>query len=444
MTLIRRETFFLLVGDLALLVFSLWLALAIRVLHVPTVSHFLLNVTAFIPVFLISIVVFFIAGLYEKQTLLIKRIMSSRILGAQISNTILAAILFFVLPLVIAPKTILILYLIISVFLIQMWRFYITPHLAVSSRQLAILVGHGESVSDVFNEVNGNNRYRIRFVNFIDTENRKPKDVSKEILEGIREGVRTVILDTRDSGVREQLPALYGPMVQGVSFVEFVEFYENLYDRVPLSHIDYAWLLACLPTRHLMYDFGKRAFDLVGASVGIVIAVPFVLVASIFLRIENKEVFIYHERVGERGKNFKMIKLRTMLFNDHGDPELQKQNRVTSVGRFLRKSRIDELPQLLNVFKGELSFIGPRPEFPTMAAIYSEEIPYYGIRHVIKPGLSGWAQISDYDAPRGAADIERTRRKLSYDLYYLKQRSFILDMLIVLKTFRALAAFSGK
>ncbi len=133
-----------------------------------------------------------------------------------------------------------------------------------------------------------------------------------------------------------------------------------------------------------------------------------------------------------------------MLFNDHGDPELQKKNRITNVGKFLRKSRIDELPQLYNVLKGDLSFIGPRPELPQIAMVYEREIPYYEIRHVITPGLSGWAQIRDYDAPRGAADVERTKRKLSYDLYYLKHRSFGLDIVIALKTIRALVSFSGK
>jgi lipopolysaccharide/colanic/teichoic acid biosynthesis glycosyltransferase len=132
-----------------------------------------------------------------------------------------------------------------------------------------------------------------------------------------------------------------------------------------------------------------------------------------------------------------------MLFNDHGDPEMQKKNKVTNIGKFLRRSRIDELPQLYNIFIGELSFIGPRPELPSIAAVYKREIPYYEIRHVTTPGLSGWAQIRDYDAPRGAADVERTRRKLSYDLYYLKNRSLGLDIVIALKTIRALLSFSG-
>jgi lipopolysaccharide/colanic/teichoic acid biosynthesis glycosyltransferase len=106
-------------------------------------------------------------------------------------------------------------------------------------------------------------------------------------------------------------------------------------------------------------------------------------------------------------------------------------------------SRIDELPQVWNVLKGDLSFIGPRPEMPALAAVYTERIPYYAMRHLIKPGLSGWAQINEYEVPRSGIDIDRTITKLSFDLYYLKRRSFFLDLEIALKTIKTLLARSG-
>jgi lipopolysaccharide/colanic/teichoic acid biosynthesis glycosyltransferase len=162
------------------------------------------------------------------------------------------------------------------------------------------------------------------------------------------------------------------------------------------------------------------------------------------LRLSGSPAFITNERVGKGGTVFKMFKLRTMLYNDRGDEKLRAKNRVTALGKFLRKSRIDELPQLWNILAGDVSFIGPRPELPTLVAVYEAEIPYYQVRHLIQPGLSGWAQIRDYDAPKGGPDVERTKVKLSYDLYYLKRRSFGLDLSITLKTLRALASFSGK
>ena len=116
---------------------------------------------------------------------------------------------------------------------------------------------------------------------------------------------------------------------------------------------------------------------------------------------------------------------------------------VTYVGNFLRRTRIDELPQLWNVLKGDISLIGPRPELPTLAKVYEQEIPYYNIRHLIKPGLSGWAQLYHTDPPKVVADSEKTRRKLSYDIFYIKNRSFMLDVKIALKTIKTLLSRSG-
>jgi len=439
----RRETAFLLLGDVLLLVFSLWIALAVRNLDIPAYSYYVEHALAFVPVFLISLLIFFISGLYEQQTRLVKRILGIRILGAQLANTAIAAVLFFALPFEIAPKTILALHLAISVGLISTWRFFVVPSFKLGRRQRALLVGTGPLLENVFKEVNNQPKYYIEFTERIDFAALPPGSLPERVRTAIGKGVRIVVIDTRDQAVRQVLPDLYDLMVSGVSFVEFSTFYEGLFDRVPVDHIDHAWILECLPKRNILYSFAKRAIDVVGALIGLVIATPFILVAALLLAVERGQPFIFQERVGQGGKRFQIVKLRTMLISDHGDPELQKHNRVTSLGRLLRKSRIDELPQLWNILKGDLSFIGPRPERPFIAEVYDREIPYYGIRHLIAPGLSGWAQIYDYDAPRGTADVERTRRKLSYDLYYLKNRSFGLDMTIALKTLRALVSFSG-
>lgn len=439
----RRETSFLLLGDVLILVFSLWLTLVARNLELPSRVYFTEHLYAFIPVFVVSLLIFFIAGLYERQTRLVKRILGVRILGAQTSTTLLAAVLFFVLPFAIAPKTILAIYLAVCVVLISIWRFFIAPRLSLSSRERALLVGTGPLVETVFHEINEQPKYSVRFSQHLDPTSISAGSLSERIGRAVGDGARVVVIDTRDPQVRAELPRLYDHMVAGVSFVEFATFYEGLFDRVPLEHIDHAWILECLPKRTFLYGLAKRLIDISGALIGLVLAAPFIAAAVILLVIERGKPFVFHERIGQGGKRFRIVKLRTMLMNDHGDPELQKRNSVTSLGRFLRKTRIDELPQLWNILVGDLSFIGPRPELPTIADVYERDIPYYETRHLIAPGLSGWAQIYDYDVPRGAADTERTRRKLSYDLYYLKHRSFGLDMAIALKTLRALVSFSG-
>ena len=407
----RRETAILLIGDFLMLSASLWTALFLRNLSIPSFSYFEANLVPFLPMFFLSLAIFYIAGLYEKQTRPIRSVMGMRILGAQAATVAISAVLFFILPLSIAPKTILALYLFVSVLAESAWRFYrMDREIADGDRTSAVLAGSGTEVEELYDEVNGNNQYFIRFIKRDETGNSQAN----------------VILVNGENTV-----------------MDFASLYEEIFDRVPLQYIDSNEMFKFLPAHRSLYDKSKRVFDIVLAVALSVIAIPFVAIAALILYIESGAPFIYPERIGKNGKIIRLVKLRTMLFNDNGDPELQKKNRITAFGSMLRKSRIDELPQLWNVLSGELSFIGPRPEFPKIAEVYEREVPQYKMRHLIAPGLSGWAQIHDYDAPRGGADVERTKRKVSYDLYYLKHRSFVLDVTIALKTLRALASFSG-
>ncbi|OGG93215.1 hypothetical protein A2609_00455 [Candidatus Kaiserbacteria bacterium RIFOXYD1_FULL_47_14] len=401
----RRETAILLIGDFLILVASLWMALFIRNLSMPSLSYFEANVIPFLSMFFLSLAVFYIAGLYEKQTRPTRRVMGPRILGAQAATVAIAAVLFFILPLSIAPKTILIIYLIVSVVAESTWRFFRMKHeLKRESRIPVVLVGSGSAALELYDEVNGNNKYMIRFVNRIENKS---------------------------------------SLIGAIPEMEYEPLYEEIFDRVPLDHLDTVQLLESIPKHRALYDLAKRLFDIVLALVLSLVAIPLVCIAVLALSIEGGTPFFRHERIGKDDRIFSIIKLRSMLLNDHGDPELQKKNHVTALGRLLRKTRIDELPQLWNVLMGDLSFIGPRPELPKIAEVYEREIPQYRMRHLIAPGLSGWAQINDYDAPRGGADVARTRRKLSFDLYYLKHRSFGLDLAIATKTLRTLLSFSG-
>jgi lipopolysaccharide/colanic/teichoic acid biosynthesis glycosyltransferase len=158
----------------------------------------------------------------------------------------------------------------------------------------------------------------------------------------------------------------------------------------------------------------------------------------------GRSAFIFQERVGKNNTLIKIIKFRTMLFDDAGDPERQKKNRVTVLGAFLRKTQIDEMPQFWNVLMGELSLIGPRPEIPSLVAEYEKQIPYYAARHLLQPGISGWAQIRHASPPKWKLDVEATRNKLAYDLYYLKKRTVILDSIIILRTIHILLSRAGK
>lgn len=305
----RRETALLLAGDFVILVASLWVALLFRNFAFPSPGYFEKNLVPFVPVFLLSLVIFYIAGLYEKQTRPIRRIMGTRILGAQAATVAIAAILFFSLPLSIAPKTILVLYLVVSVAAESVWRFHrMNREIAEVKRTPIILVGSGPAALELYDEVNSNNKYMIRFIDRIE---KKSSSV----------------------GV--------------ISEMEYEPLYEEIFDRVPLQHLNAGQLLESLPTHRALYDIAKRAFDITLAILGSLIAIPFVGIAAIILFFSGGTPFIRHERIGRGGRIFRIVKLRSMLFNDHGDPKLQKKNRVTALGRILRKTRIDELPQLL-------------------------------------------------------------------------------------------------
>ena len=167
-------------------------------------------------------------------------------------------------------------------------------------------------------------------------------------------------------------------------------------------------------------------------------------IVALAIKIEDRGPLLYTTiRVGQYNQPITIYKLRTKNGVDSGAAALQSTLVDTKVGTFLRKTRIDELPQLINVLKGDLSFIGPRPEIPELVSAYANEIPYYNTRHLLKPGLSGWAQINNFDVPRGGVDVPRTIEKLSYDLFYLQRRSLLLDLHIALKTMAAIIMRTG-
>jgi lipopolysaccharide/colanic/teichoic acid biosynthesis glycosyltransferase len=225
----------------------------------------------------------------------------------------------------------------------------------------------------------------------------------------------------------------------------FYRLYQETFDRVPIKALEYEWFIANISqSKKTIYDALKRTIDIVGAALLLLptaIVFPFIALA---IKWEDKgDLFYQTTRVGQFDEPITIYKFRTKNGADAGADALNSQLVDTKVGKLLRKTRLDELPQLINVLRGDLSFIGPRPEMPALAEVYAKEIPFYNTRHFLKPGLSGWAQINDHDAPRGGVDIDRTRSKLSYDLYYLEQRSLVLDVQIALKTIATIVLRTG-
>lgn len=449
-TFSRNKPFLLFLGDIIVFYASLWLTLVIRYEGNPSGVVAMSHVLPFTILFVISTIVFFIAGLYEKRAVMLRKKIPGLILNAQITNSVIAIAFFYFIPyFLITPKVNLFVYLIISSCLLLAWRMYIYLFFINKERQKAILVGSGVEMRELKDEINSNPRYGIEFISCLDLEKLENIDFKGEFLDRIYgEEVSVIVVDLNNEKVEPLLPHLYNLIFSKVRFIDMYKVYEDTFDRTPLSLLRYNWFLENISASpNVIYDTTKRFMDiLISFVLGIISLViyPFVFFAIKFE--DGGPVFIIQERVGKNNIPVKIIKFRSMSRNDQGEysSARAKGNVVTKVGGFLRKTRIDELPQLWNVLQGHLSLIGPRPELPALVKRYEEEIPYYNIRHLIKPGLSGWAQIYHDNHPHHGEAVNATKEKLSYDLYYIENRSMFVDLKIALRTIQKLISRSGK
>ena len=444
----RKEPWLLLLGDLGIFIVSLWLTLLVRFQEIPSFATFFELLRPFSILFIIWCLVFFIAGLYEKHTIIFKRQLPLRVLNTQIFNGFLSVLFFYLVPYFgVTPKVILFIYIIISLALISLWRIYGEKLFGLKTKEKALILGRGTEMNLLLQEVNNNARYGLDFVASYDLDNISNIDFQKEIIEKIRgQNIMVVVLDMQNENLKKNLSGFYGLLFSQIRFVDINSLYEDIFDRVPLSLVSYNWFLENVSlSQSVTYDVFKRITDLVFAFVfglASLILYPFIYLA---IKLEdNKPIFIIQERIGKNNKLIKIRKFRTMSFNDNESGDETKINKITKVGGFLRKSRLDEIPQLWNVWKGDLSLIGPRPELPALAKVYEKEVPYYNVRHLITPGLSGWAQLYHENHPHQGVNTEETKNKLSYDLYYVKNRSLFLDLKIALKTIKALLSRTGK
>ncbi len=226
--------------------------------------------------------------------------------------------------------------------------------------------------------------------------------------------------------------------LNGVDVLDSPSFYERITGKLLIENIQPSWFIYSNGFRSTVFkDFYKRLLDLCFSLLGIVLAAPLFPLVAILVKVDSPGAVLFRQiRVGQRGKEFAILKFRTMRQDAEsatGAVWSQKNDsRITRIGGFLRKTRLDEIPQLFNVLKGQMSFIGPRPERPEFVTQLTESIPYYSRRHFVKPGLTGWAQVC---YPYGASE-EDALEKLRYDLYYIKNYSILLDLFIVLETIK--------
>lgn len=436
-------------GDIIAFIGALFLTLSLRYGEWPREDVFLEHLGPFALLSVLWAVVFFIAGLYDTQVALFRKRLPDLILKVQVINTLLAALFFFLFPVGITPKTTLALYLVVSTSLIVSWRLFLFPRLSSGNPMRAIVIGEGKETEDLVRVLNDNPHFDFISAEVIDPRNYLDTGMLHgRVVELMGDkGIDILIGDMRPQYI-EKLAPLYYTLTfvhTDIRFMSVHALYEQVFHRIPPSLVGENWFLENVTTQapHYAYDFLKRSMDIVGAFLMLVPCLIIFPVVAAAIKIHDGGPILYRaQRVGHYNRPISILKFRTMNGMDSG-MTLDTKLVVTPLGRVLRTLRIDELPQLWNVFRGDLSFIGPRPEFPARAQVYADEIPYYNMRHLIKPGLSGWAQINNFEVPRGEVDVERTVAKLSYDLFYLKRRSVLLDVEIVLKTIKTLAMRSG-
>lgn len=420
----------LITGDILFLYLSLWLILRWRFGPLSDISIWQRHFLPFTFIYLFWLLIFYIFGLYDLNLAKNDLAFYSTVLKSLAICALLGLSFFYLIPYFgITPKTILFLNLILFFILFSLWRqiFNVFIKLPALYKNI-IIVGKSPQTLELTEKINSNPQLGYKIISLINPE--------KEKLLTLKQNYKNSTIITAIN--LHQYPEFTKELYQYLplsNFEDFSTFYEKITGKIPLSQIDEVWFLKNLKEQEReFYEKIKRLTDiLIGIILGTATMIFFIPVA-IAIKINSPgPIFYKQKRTGKNGKVFNLIKFRSMIKNAEKEKAVwSKRNdpRITKVGKILRKTLIDELPQSINILKEDLSFIGPRPERPEFIEKLEKEIPFYQVRHLIKPGLTGWAQVNY----KYGNSVKDALEKLQYDLFYLKNRSSILDFKIILKT----------
>ena len=456
----KNYVFTLLLGDLVFFYLGLFFALVIRYGNMFNEEVWRIHNLPFLFVHILWILIFYINGLYDLNSFTSRRAAFEKIGKSMAAAIIPAILIFYLVPsFKITPKTNLFLDIIIVSMLLLAFRRAFFLYAANSAKIKILFYGISGETITLFNYIKNNPQigYEISAVSFSSVgkensafqefcavNNIKIYDTNDDLIKIVKEcGIYTIV--ALDAMVKEKSAAkkLYKVLLFNISVISFPAFYENIMEKIPVSLINENWFLENLnEPKKKAKEFFKRLFDIIFAVLLGIILLPLVIFIAASVKITRGEIFYLQKRTGKNGLVFNLIKFGSMVLDaekygakwaKYDDP------RITKLGKFLRKTRIDELPQLWNILKGEMSFVGPRPERPEFVRELSKTIPFYEMRTLVKPGLSGWAQIK---LPHGGVGEEGVQ-KLQYDLYYIKNRTLLFDLAIALKTIAIIVKREG-
>lgn len=450
---------FLLAGDFSLFFLALFLALSVRQIRIVEEGYYQKNLKVFLPIFVISVLVYFLFDLYNVRML--RSIYRSIyfLFIAVLANMLLAtAFLYaFYQNAEITPKTVLFLYGVLVFLLTTSWRFLYHDLFFANKKYLKriIIIGGEEKNEDLLKIANPPKGVDYKIIGHISQdENRTTSSFSDAPFLGYSRDIQKIIQEQKADELvvafdyrnnREFVKELSDSLNFGVKIFEWPVFFEQVFQKVPTNQVDHFWFIYNFgDADKKLYERIKRFFDILMVIPGMIfLAAILPFIALLIKATSHGPIFYRQERMGLNGKIFILVKFRTMEDNAEKDGvqwAMKDDRRVTSVGKFLRKTRLDEIPQFLNILKGEMSLVGPRPERPEFLKTLSEKIPFYYKRNMVLPGLTGFAQIM-YPY---AATIEDSLEKVGYDLYYIKNRSLFLYLKIILSTLRTALSCQGQ
>lgn len=400
------------------------------------------HIPHFLVIFLIWILILYINDLYNLNLKASGRKFFLQTINAAVLSSLLSIIYFYLnVQSTIAPKTNLLIFIVVFMGIFFIWRgIYGALVKSLIPKSNLAIIGFNDRTEKLIEELKNNpgSGYQTALIF------KSPEEMDT-LVESIKEKNIRAIVVTDDFGESEKVrEALFSCLAFNLIFFDYPAFYELLTGKVPVEAIGPAWFLDNIKEGERNYfNFIKRTVDLSGAIIILLVSFIFWPLIALIIKLESKgPIFFTQKRYGRNEQIFKMIKFRTMRTeNNDGLPTTEGDKRVTRFGSFLRQSRLDEVPQVINIIKGEMSFIGPRPEQPKIVAELEHQIPFYKTRLLIKPGITGWDQISGhYHSP----SLEDSLEKLQYDLFYLKHRSFYLDIAITLKTVATMISRGGR
>jgi len=422
----RAKALLLFFIDIGILFLALTIAISIRSSELS--QHYLL----FCGIFPFWILMFFIEGLYTLRTYNPANLPISVIRSIFLS-VLISIIIIYLLPqngTDLTPKTNLVLTALIALPMMYVWRKCFFSFFARDRRlRETVLIGSEETLTMVKEEIE--NKPHLGY-KIISTGNEIPSETKLIAIE------RNYV----DKDLYQKIFSLLG----SVEIIDLAQFAEKISGKIPIKAIDAAWFIEyCGHQESRSYDFLKVMIDKSTAIILLFVLIPVAAVLFPILLIFHGRPLIFKQiRTGLNNKPFKLYKLRSMVVDaeKHGAQWAKPGDaRVTRIGKFLRKTRLDELPQLINIIRGEMSLVGPRPERPEMIEKnLAPNIPFYKLRHLVKPGVTGWAQVTF----RYGFSTEDSKEKLQYDLYYVKNRSLWLDLLVFLKTIKTVISGAGQ